>query len=170
MSLSIVNFSVERTGHLREPYGLRVIGDRLAIVAYLPQGNVEANSSIDLGRILSTRLAPLSLLLRQWWTATTRQHLFNRDKYSVSVEWAIQRTTTSASYIHYWQPPRCSVECNSHLLDQNCIMLFYPNTHTHTKTYTNTQTKKQNKRKIVSIILIKKSKKPIVFCIFVLLL
>lgn len=50
-------------GKLRESHRLRVVGHRLAVVAYLPERDAQANPSIDPGRVLSERLSPLGVIL-----------------------------------------------------------------------------------------------------------
>lgn len=64
----------------------------MAIVAYFPERNVEANSSIDFGRILPKRLAPLERTIvvnqAEMWDkyrythkSQLKQNMFKEKKY-----------------------------------------------------------------------------------------
>lgn len=58
--INFLLFPFRSSGQLREPYRLRVVGHRMAIVAYLPERDAQANSSFNPGRVLPQRFTPLN--------------------------------------------------------------------------------------------------------------
>lgn len=107
MRFSLYLFS--NTGKLRKPYSIRIIGNWMAIVAYFPERNVEANSSIDFGRILPKRLAPLERTIvvnqAEMWDkyrythkSQLKQNMFKEKiyiyKYNSHFCWCIYNTYT----------------------------------------------------------------------------